>query len=65
MTFFKGLFKVLSAAGAVALVNLLSAVKEYFASAQPSDVNSMIWAALAFAAVLGLNFLIGKIKLPA
>lgn len=65
MTFFKGLFRVLAASGAVAVVALINAVKAYVSSATPSDVSPMIYSGIAFVVVLALNFALSKIKLPA
>lgn len=65
MTFFQGLFKVLAGAGSVALVAVLRGVVAYFQGSQPSDVSPTLWLGLSFVGVLGLNYLISKIKLPA
>lgn len=64
MKFFPGLMKVFAAAGAAALYAIVNAAKDYFGSANPSDVNPLVWSGVAFAAVLALNFALGKLKTP-
>jgi len=64
MKFFPGLMKVLAAAGAAALYAVINAVREYFASAVPSDISAMLWAGISFVAILVLNFALGKLPKP-
>ena len=66
MKWFTGLLKALrtgvEGAAAVVLMSLLG----FFQGPTPTDINPTIWLAVSFAAVLGINVLLGKLpKLPA
>lgn len=64
MTFAQGLFRVLAAAAAVGAVAIINAVKAYVSSATPSDISPMLYTGISFVVVLGLNFILSKIKTP-
>lgn len=65
MTFFKGLMKVLSAAGASALLILIPKLIALFQGPAPSDISAVVWGILGAAGVFGLNYILGKIPAPA
>ena len=64
MKFFTGLLKALRVGieGAAAVV--LAQLAGFFQGPAPSDVSPTIWLAISFVAVLGINFLLGKLPKP-
>ena len=64
MKFFPGLFKVLAAVLAPVATLVVQNLIAYFQSAAPSDVGSGLWVIISAAAVLVLNFVLGKIPAP-
>jgi len=62
MTFFKGLMRALAAAGAIALFEVVEAVRNYVQTTTPSDIPAGAWMLLSAVLVLGLNFILAKYK---
>ncbi len=64
MKFITGLLKALrvgiEGAAAVVLTQLLG----LFQGPAPTDVNPTIWLGISFVAVLGINFVLGKLPKP-
>lgn len=65
MTFFKSLMKVLSAAGASALLILIPKLVALFSGPAPSDISAVVWGIIGTVAVFALNYFVGKIPAPA
>lgn len=65
MTFFKSLMRVLSAAGASALLILIPKLVALFQGPAPSDVSAVVWGIIGTIGVFALNYLLGKIPQPA
>lgn len=64
MTFFKSLMRVLSAAGASALLILIPQLIALFQGAPPSDISAVVWGIVGTVAVFVLNLLVAKIPRP-
>lgn len=63
-TFFKGLMRVLAAAGATAAVTVVApALIAFFRGPVPPDVPAWLWGPIGTALVFVVNWAIGKIKL--
>lgn len=70
MKFFTGLLKALrvgiEAAAAVVLTNVLGVFKcgpgPMDFCPTPADISAPVWLGLSFVIVLGINFLLGKLK---
>lgn len=65
MTLFKGLMRLLASAAATFALALAPQLIAFFQGPAPSDIPMWLWGMVGTAVVFGINWLVGKIPVPA